>query len=67
MIVFSTLRPDQIDITRTNSEGIISLKSFLEFAKNGKNCLPRDKKDCAGEGIEDIIAHKIEERAIKLM
>ena len=65
MIVFSTLRPDQIDITRTNSEGIINLKSFLEFAKNGKNCLPRDKKDCAGEGIEDIIAHKIEEMGYK--
>ncbi len=65
MMVFSTLQPDQIDITRTNSEGIINLKSFLEFAKNGKNCLPRDKKECAGEGIEDIIAHKIEEMGYK--
>ena len=65
MIVFSTLQPDQIDITKTNSEGIISLKSFLEFAKNGKNCLPRDKNECPGEGIEGIIARRIGEMGYK--
>lgn len=38
MIVFATLRPDQIDLSRTRSEGIEGLKSFLEFA-SGKQIL----------------------------
>ncbi len=34
--VFSTLRPDQIDLSRTNSEGVRDLKDFLSFAQTGQ-------------------------------
>lgn len=36
MIVYSTLRPEQIDLSRTRSEGVAGLKGFLEFAENGR-------------------------------
>lgn len=39
MKVFSTLSADQIDITRTASEGVASLKAFLEYAEKGKTVL----------------------------
>ncbi|MFB9864912.1 DUF3320 domain-containing protein [Rufibacter immobilis] len=40
MKVFSTLRSDQIDITRTASEGVAGLKAFLAYAEKGKTALP---------------------------
>ncbi|WP_205702873.1 DUF3320 domain-containing protein [Botryobacter ruber] len=40
MKVFSTLRSDQIDITRTASEGVAGLKAFLAYAEKGKSALP---------------------------
>lgn len=39
MIVYSTLRPEQIDLSRTRSEGVAGLKAFLEYAQRGKNAL----------------------------
>lgn len=33
--VFSSLRPDQIDLSRTQSAGVSELKHFLEFAARG--------------------------------
>ena len=41
MIVFSTLRPDQINLSRTGAEGVAALKEFLEYA-SGKP-LPQDE------------------------
>jgi len=37
MMIFSSLRPEQIDLKRTNAEGVKGLKAFLEFAKSGRN------------------------------
>ncbi len=34
MIVFSTLKPEQIDLSKTTAEGVYGLKRFLEFARN---------------------------------
>ena len=39
MKVFSTLRPEQIDLSRTSSDGVAELKAFLEFAAKGKQAL----------------------------
>lgn len=33
MIIFSTLRSDQIDLKRTKAKGVEGLKKFLEFAE----------------------------------
>ena len=39
MIVYSTLRPEQIDLSRTRAEGVAGLKAFLEYAQRGKAAL----------------------------
>ena len=39
MVVYSTLRPEQIDLSRTRAEGLVGLRGFLEFAERGKNVL----------------------------
>lgn len=35
LVVFSTLRPEQIDLSRTNALGVAHLKAFLEYAQRG--------------------------------
>ena len=39
VVVHSTLRADQIDLTRTNATGVKHLKSFLEYAARGPSSL----------------------------
>ena len=39
MVVFSTLHPDQIDLSRTQARAVADLKLFLEFAENGLSVL----------------------------
>ena len=41
MIVYSTLTPDQINLSRTSAEGVAALKAFLEYAGGSK--LAHDK------------------------
>lgn len=36
MIIFSTLRPEQIDLNRTSAIGVAGLKRFLEYAERGE-------------------------------
>lgn len=36
MVVFTTMTADMIDLKRTKSKGVESLKSFLEFAQKGR-------------------------------
>ncbi|MGI5898749.1 MAG: DUF3320 domain-containing protein [Christensenellales bacterium] len=54
MKVFSTLRPDQIDLSRTLSQGVAGLRAFLEYAQTGR----QPKRDLSGEG-EPGIANRI--------
>ncbi|NLN86744.1 MAG: hypothetical protein GX133_03940, partial [Syntrophomonadaceae bacterium] len=39
MLVFSSLRADQIDLSKTTSKGVADLKAFLEYAEHGKQKL----------------------------
>lgn len=39
MIVYASLRPEHIDLSRSRAEGLAGLKGFLEFADRGKNVL----------------------------
>ncbi len=39
LIVFSTLRPDQIDLSRTNALGVKHLKGFLDYAARGHQAI----------------------------
>ena len=40
MIVFSVIRPEQIDVSRSRSEGVAGLRGFLDFAAKGSSALP---------------------------
>ena len=39
MVVFSTLRPDQIDLNRTKAEGVAALRGFLEYAQGREKAM----------------------------
>lgn len=41
MIVFSALNPDQINLSRTSSEGVAALKTFLEYASGNELSLDK--------------------------
>ena len=41
MTVFSTLHPDQIDLSRTASRAVADIKHFLQFAEHGPETLER--------------------------
>ncbi len=61
MIVYAVIRPEQIDLSRTRSEGVEGLRGFLEFAARGKNMLAenvensRRHMDIVEEEIADAI------------
>ncbi|MBE6880959.1 MAG: DUF4011 domain-containing protein [Ruminococcaceae bacterium] len=60
MIVYSVITPDQIDLSRTSSEGVAGLKGFLEFAARGRNTLAsRQNENVLAKGIETVIADRL--------
>ena len=58
MCVFSTLRPEQIDLNRSRAKGVEGLKRFLEFAKNGRISVSsaQSQKNDQTDIAEDIAA-----------
>ncbi|MCT4664991.1 MAG: DUF3320 domain-containing protein [Flavobacteriales bacterium] len=69
MVVFSTLKSEEINLKRTKSKGIAGIKAFLEYAEKGKFALTsnRIKKDTSGNDflLEDI-AVKLENLGYKI-
>ncbi len=61
MQVFSTLSPEQIDLSRTHSEGVAGLRAFLEFARRGKESLPVPVQSLTvrAEGFAEQVARRI--------
>jgi very-short-patch-repair endonuclease len=47
--VFSTLLPEQIDISRTKAEGVKDLKLFLDFAKRGAKAFAAQARLTGGD------------------
>lgn len=60
MIIYSTLRSDQIDLNRTSSVGVGGLKRFLEYAEKGERIVLDSHANTPKSltTIEDIIASK---------
>ncbi len=57
MTVYSVLRPEQIDLSRTRSEGVAGLKGFLECAERGKTSVAQRSDLNAGQNdalVEEI-------------
>ena len=61
MVIYSTLRSDQIDLNRTSAIGVAGLKRFLEYAERGERIV-RNKQlsDSPKASIHSVIAAKLE-------
>ena len=56
MMVFSTLKPEQIDLRRSSALGVAGLKAFLEFARNGRMAVSAGQVKAPTEHAEIIDA-----------
>lgn len=65
MHIFSSLKPEQIDLSRTASEGVRDLKHFLEYAQRGTRALV-EAADAPGgyfdSPFEQAVAERLESR-----
>lgn len=67
MKVFSSLRADQIDLNRTNSEGVKGLKAFLNFAEKGQlNSAVIPKKEQEKYSLIQSIASYLNENGLNV-
>lgn len=67
MIVYSVLRPEQIDLSRTRSEGVAGLKGFLEFAERGRLAAVQHGTDLNVKNtISECIAKAVENMGYKV-
>ena len=65
MIVFATLTPDQINLSRTGAQGVAALKKFMEFAAGGALAETEDSAAVSSEaagGIADAICSALQAR-----
>ena len=64
MIIFSVLRPEQINLNRSSSEGVAGLKAFLEYASRGRNALPSREVSRAAktDALTEVVAQKLREQ-----
>ena len=65
MMVFSTMRSDQLDLNRTKAEGVAALRSFLEYAEGRTSVLeeaaiqtPQDGRNGIAATICSVLAEK---------
>ena len=67
MLVFSVLRPDQIDLTKTRATGLAGLKAFLEFAERGTAALAaRPNETVTQPGLEEAIADRLRAEGLQV-
>lgn len=66
MIVYSTLRSDQIDLNRTGAVGVAGLKRFLEYAEKGGQIANRTQNTVAKYSINNLIAAQLEKLGYKV-
>ncbi|MBQ7415994.1 MAG: DUF3320 domain-containing protein [Oscillospiraceae bacterium] len=64
MMVFSTLRADQLDLNRTKAEGVAALRSFLEYAQGKPMALEETsvQQQTSCDGIASAICKALEEK-----
>ena len=67
MIIFSTLRSEQIDLKRTKSRGVEGLKKFLEFAERGTSPIPAVQfQNQKQSNLITLIAQELTQRGYKV-
>ena len=68
MLVFATLRSDQIDLSRTSSEGVAGLKAFLNFAEKGHLMIQPDQilNNQDKKHLSEAIGRKLRENGLNV-
>lgn len=66
LVVFSTLRGDQIDLTRTRASGVRDLKYFLEYAERGPRALSAATSSPKGESHDSEFERMVADKLRKL-
>lgn len=70
LVVFSGLRGDQLDLTRTNARGVRDLKYFIEYAERGPKALISELSISGStepeSEFEMMVASKIRERGVEV-
>jgi very-short-patch-repair endonuclease len=69
LLVFATLRPEQIDLGRTSAKGVVDFKHFLEFAEHGARAIaeafsPTGRR--TESPFEDAVMQALEKRGWEL-
>lgn len=57
--VFSNLRADDIDLTRTNARGVVALRAFLKYAETGILDVARPQEGEAESPFEEAVAQAL--------
>lgn len=66
MKVFSSLKGDQIDLNRTNSQGVKGLKDFLNFAEKGNYALQNSTINSDKKSLIDAIEKHLTESGFNI-
>lgn len=67
MIIYSTLRPEQIDLKRTKAKGVEGLKKFLEFAERGVSISNINQlKETSQNNLISLIADELVTKGYKI-
>jgi len=68
MHVFSTLRANHLDVSRTRAQGVSVLRSFLEYAEKGSQALGMEAEQIMNRsmGIEEQIAETLRQEGYKV-
>jgi len=65
LLVFSRLRPEQIDLSRTQATGVHHLRAFLDYAKRGPIALVKEVSSATGE-VESFFEQSVLDELTKL-
>ncbi len=66
MQVYATITPEQIDLDRTDADGVAGLKGFLDFAQRGTPALPKRTAVAAeNDDLAEFLAAEIEKMGYK--
>ncbi|WP_088049434.1 DUF3320 domain-containing protein [Virgibacillus dakarensis] len=60
MIIFASMEPDKINLSRSNAQGIHALRAFMEFAKKGNEPLLLDHRNNHRNRDSAVIIPKIQ-------
>ena len=67
MHLFTSLLPEDIDLSRTTARGAADLKDFLSYAKTGTSCFKSTQEQAGLTGLADRLASELEIRGWKCM